>query len=417
MSRSWLVARLATIPLALWLASVIVRQGQADAIASKNPTRALSILPNQAEASTRELKRLFQLPPTPAVDKQIEQLATRMLRGSPLSGSAYAAFGQLQDRQGQVSQAASLMKIGAHRTPRERHTHAWLADYAVATGDFDRAAFHYDQLLRLTPRQMHTIGPALLSMAKHPEGRIALVTWMGTHAPAWRDRFLATWAAQAESQEVLDDVFDRLRRLPHSLSRQERDLWINRLLANDQVTKAHWLWVDGLPAEQRTRIGNVFDGGFELPTSGGGFGWQWGKVAGASIRAQGGTGVEGQNALVVEFRNRRVAFAHVQQRLALPPGNYSLQGRVRLDDLRNERGLKWVISCWANPAVFIAESEKLTGRKSWSDFAADFVVPAEGCRSQTLLLRLDARVPAEQWVGGRAWFDGLKIVRNVEPES
>ncbi len=417
MSRWWLIVRLLTIPLALGLAALIVRQGQADAIATEDPQSSLARWPSQAEASMRELKRLSELPPSPAVDAQIGNLATRLLQGSPLSGSAYAALGRLQDRNGHTEQAFALMQIAAHRAPRERLTQAWLADYSVATGDFDQAAFHYDQLLRLTPRQMHTLMPALMSMAQHPQGRAALVTWMGTHAPAWRDRFLSTWAERADSQAALDEVFDSLRVSVHSLTRQERDLWINRLLANEQATKAHWLWVDGLPVEQRSRIGNVFDGGFELPTSGGGFGWQWGRVAGASIRTQGGTGVEGQNALVVEFRNRRVAFEHVQQRLALPAGTYRLQGRVRLDDLRNERGLKWVIHCQSNPSVPIAETDKLAGRLSWSEFAVDFVVPGESCRSQRLVLRLDARVPAEQWVGGRAWFDALKIIRTSETES
>ena len=42
--------------------------------------------------------------------------------------------------------------------------------------------------------------------------------------------------------------------------------------------------------------------------------------------------------------------------------------------------------------------------------ALDFEVPA-GCEGQWLTLRLPARIPAEQRIGGRAWFDDLKIGR------
>jgi hypothetical protein len=177
-----------------------------------------------------------------------------------------------------------------------------------------------------------------------------------------------------------------------------------------RTAKAHYIWIDGLPEEFQSRVGNVFDGGFELPPSDSGFGWRFGKVMGAEIRLEHAGGVEGQSALMVEFRNRRVPFQHVQQMLALPVGNYTLSGRVRLDDLRNERGLRWFIVCAAGNNVLL-ESEKFSGRRTWGEFSQDFQVPSGGCSAQWLKLRLDARIPAEQLAGGRAWFDSLRIVR------
>jgi len=84
-----------------------------------------------------------------------------------------------------------------------------------------------------------------------------------------------------------------------------------------------------------------------------------------------------------------------------------------MDDLRNDRGLVWSLSCSPGKQQ-LADSERFNGRRSWTPFAVDFEIPREGCGSQLLRLRLDARVPAEQWVGGRAWFDDLRIARRSQ---
>jgi len=43
------------------------------------------------------------------------------------------------------------------------------------------------------------------------------------------------------------------------------------------------------------------------------------------------------------------------------------------------------------------------------------VVPGDKCGGQWLQLRLPARIPAEQRIGGVVWFDDLKIFRVAVP--
>ena len=101
-------------------------------------------------------------------------------------------------------------------------------------------------------------------------------------------------------------------------------------------------------------------------------------------------------------------FKHVRQLLALPPGKYHLSGRVRLDDLRSERGLVWTLTCTEGGRV-LAETEPMSGHRGWSPFGLDLVVPEQACGGQWLTLRIPARIPAEQLIGGAAWFDDLQI--------
>ena len=102
-------------------------------------------------------------------------------------------------------------------------------------------------------------------------------------------------------------------------------------------------------------------------------------------------------------------FEHVQQQLALPAGRYTLSGRVRVDNLRNERGLRWRLSC-ANNAE-LATTAAFSGTSDWHEFGLELDVPKLDCATQTLQLRLDARIRPEQLIGGRIWFDDLRIVR------
>jgi hypothetical protein len=47
----------------------------------------------------------------------------------------------------------------------------------------------------------------------------------------------------------------------------------------------------------------------------------------------------------------------------------------------------------------------------WRETDAAFEIPATGCGGQWLALVLPARIPAEQRIGGRAWFDSIRIRR------
>ena len=111
--------------------------------------------------------------------------------------------------------------------------------------------------------------------------------------------------------------------------------------------------------------------------------------------------------LPVQFQRR-----DFEERLALAPGAYRLNGRVRVDGLRNARGLHWVLSC--NAGQRLAETARFTGTSPWRDFEAAFEVPAADCEGQLLQLRLAARIAPEQMIGGRILFDSLHIRKNAD---
>ncbi|HVB84175.1 MAG TPA: hypothetical protein VND63_04785, partial [Rhodanobacteraceae bacterium] len=161
---------------------------------------------------------------------------------------------------------------------------------------------------------------------------------------------------------------------------------------------------------QRAHLDNVYNGDFRDPVSGRGFDWRLGYVPGAELRVVPRTDTPGQ-ALEVHFLDQRVPFSgQVSELLALAPGHYRLSGLARLDDLRNERGLRWTVSC-AGDGTLLGATARLRGSQPWRAFDTDFSVPATGCGAQWLRLGLAWRIPAEQWADGRAWYTDLRAVR------
>ncbi len=397
----------------LLLAIPLVRIGIADFSAETAPQKALEWWPGHSEAQLRSAKAASVAPNASAASNA---LAERMLTSSPLSGAAYALLGAGANAGGDKARAAALFTLAARRRPRDRLSHAWLADDAGSRGDIAMLITHLDRLLTLSPGQTTAIFPTFASLVSDPDGRAALVGYVANKAPPWRQGFLAQFAATAADANLVSQVFNTLRRAKFPLTPAERELWSRRLLRDGQVQQAYYLWVESMTSEQREFLGNVFDGGFELVSTGSQFDWRFGSVPGALIGLQGGGGVSGRQALTIKFHYRHVQFRHVTQTLALPPGNYRLLGRLKLDSLQTERGLQWTVSC-AGSRVALGASDRFSGRAPWSDFSTNFSVPADACKAQVLTLEIPARTRREQWVGGQVWFDDLVIRRAVASDQ
>jgi len=121
-----------------------------------------------------------------------------------------------------------------------------------------------------------------------------------------------------------------------------------------------------------------------------------------------------ERALHVVFDGQRVRFQHVLQYLMLDPGRYQLQGRVRPDNLRTARGLRWRLYCLSfgkpDESSLLAESTRFVGSDEWRLFTVDFTVPAKGCPAQRLRLELEGRAGLDFDVQGGIWFDDLSII-------
>ena len=338
-----------------------------------------------------------------------QAVARSVLAREPLRADAYRLLAQSADRAGQLDQASRLYAQALLLQPRDLFSRQWLAAQALARGDVITAVGHYDRMLLVRPALADKIYPLLTRLVERGAAG-ALLPVLATD-PSWRTGFLSQAAESVANVDVLHGLFHPLDRSAVPLDDREQNVYLERLLREQRYPEAYQAWVTFLSAAGRAALGNVFDGGFEQLPENGGFGWRMGRVAGARIEQVDGSAVGGKQALHVLFSNQRVPFSHVSQLLALAPGEYRLQGRVRVDSLRNERGLQWQVVCAHGDRQVLAVTERVRGTEIWQPFSVVVSVPERECRAQWLQLILAARIPAEQHISGQVWYDDLRIVR------
>ncbi|WP_156970000.1 tetratricopeptide repeat protein [Arenimonas malthae] len=403
----WLV--LVALLFAGWRVATL---GLADHYARSSPERALFWRADHPEALLARAEALGRVgpegPPTKADAEMAAEYARRALRADPLDGRPYRVLGQLAAAEGNEARAAGLFTLAARRAPRDRPAHFWLLDHHLKASRPAQAMPHLDTLLRIQPNLFTRFEPLLLALAGAPPAHAALADTLAKNPP-WRARFLVLASSKGEDAAAMAPLFEQLRQTPGGLADNELGPWLDRLVREGRVGQAYLLWAGQLPKEKLAALGNVYNGGFEHEPAPVGFDWRFARVPGARIERLSTEGAGGRVALRVAFEDRRVPFAHVRQMLALPAGRYRFQAQAKADSLRTDRGLVWQLACVAGGKP-LGETPPLLGHTPWRTLELAFEVPP-GCEGQWLTLRLPARIPAEQRIGGRAWFDDLKISR------
>jgi hypothetical protein len=339
---------------------------------------------------------------TPGSDEGLPQA----IGDAPLLPLGYRLLAHEAEVAKQPARAAALYELAAARGPRDLPSLAWVGQHELAIGDFPSALSRYDQMMRVEPNASHHLQPILLATAAHRPAQRAFAQLLQRHPP-WREEFMVRLISRSAAIAPIFPLVEKLRTTPPGLSHDELAAWIARLAHEGQWGAAYLVWVQSLGPEASQHIGNVYNGGFEFEPSQLGFDWQYRSSPGATVSRVQTSGAGGERALRLEFEDRRIQFPRLQQVLALAPGSYRLRGRVRLDDLRSERGLVWTLTCATGTPL--AETEPFSGRREWRQFEVQFVVPNEKCGGQILSLRLPARIKAETRIGGVAWFDDLSI--------
>lgn len=370
------------------------------------PQRALSWRPAHPDALLHAAEGKFKQ----SAWEQARALARHAVAANPLDGRGYRMLGLDAARRGDDAQAIALLEIASTRTPRDRPTHVKLVEYYLKRQQIARIWKHLDLMLKAEPDLAVLLHPPMLMLADIPATVDSVLQVLAT-GPHWRTAFLRQLALDGGDLQSLSKVFEGLKTAAAALTQVEHGYWLERLIREQQWDLAYASWVGFLPEDRRAVVGNVYDGGFEFTPAGGGFDWYLIPAAGARIDQLHTAGGEGGRSLRVAFENRRVAFRHIRQVLVLPAGDYRLQGRVKLDGLRSERGLAWVIRCAQNGQRPLAITPAFQGSGPWRPFVTDFTVSADRCRAQSLSLESQARIPAEQWIGGVVWFDALSIRR------
>lgn len=329
---------------------------------------------------------------------------------NPTDALVYLALAELWVRSGRRAAAVGLVDIADILGPLRSPALARSAEFWLGQQRPDRALARWAMLLRTRPETTTQLFPLLLRLAEDPATQRLLQPLLAD-PPEWWDGFFSYAAANARQVETVIFLHQRRSRDKAPSSAGEQRVFLDRLWKEERWLEAYLAWLNGLDERQQQGLGNLYNGGFELPVTGVGFDWRISSPRGALVEITETYGTRGGKALHVAFNGQRVRFQHVQQPLYLEPGTYRLQGRVRPDGLRAERGLRWAVRCAGSDARLLAESDSFLGTDDWQVFATNFTVPEANCPAQMLRLELQGQAELDFEAWGGIWFDDLTIVR------
>lgn len=390
----------------------ILVTGLADYYAQQeNPEAAAGALRWRAghpEALYQRAENLLENDPAAA-----EPLLRAAAWANPTDARIYVTLAELwAAEESRRAAAIKLAEIADVLGPVSSPVLAYSADFWQSQSRLDRMLARWSLLMRTQPTVASAFYPELLSFAKDPKQQ-ELLRPLLEEPPSWWDAFFAYAAREAEQTDTVVFLYQQRQRGEEPPSEREQGAYLDRLWRDTRWPEAYQAWQKGLNERQTRALGLVYNGGFELPLTGVGFDWRIASPRGVRVETAPTYGARGERALHVSFDGQRVRFSHVQQYLLLEPGRYRLQGRVRPDSLRTERGLRWIIRCVAEGPL-LAESERFLGSDQWRSFTVDFTVPAKDCLAQRLRLELEGRAELDFEIQGEIWFDDLAVTA-LEP--
>lgn len=378
-----------------------LQKGDEDALAA-----ALEWLPDQPVALLAKAAGLASRNPAASVE-----LLERAYRASPADPRPLTMLAGLSlEKDLHLEHGDAMAEYAARLAPADARNQRSLAAYWGERGQYDKMIDHWSTALEADPSMRTEIYPALLAIAGDPTSR-SLLEPLAASPPSWWTHFFQHAARNAPDLDTVHFLYVlRRQSVGDPLTPEERAAYVARLKKEGAISDAYVAWLSGLDGDARRYLGLLFNGGFELPIEGRAFGWQIHPNKHFSATTEPMLGANGRAALRLSFRAFEGGFGGVSQSLFLDPGVYRLSGRVKVDRLVSQGGLRWMLRCLRPTREVLGEGPPFLGSSDWSLFDFTFEVP-QGCDYQQLVLVSAGTRAFERKFDGDIWFDDMRISR------
>lgn len=342
-------------------------------------------------------------------DQAIE-LLQQAINKNPAEGRALIELAHLLRDKNKLDRADRLAEQSVALLPAFVPVRMQAANYWVAREQWEKAMENWRAAL-VTDISLGTkIFPVMLQMAEAEQGR-PLLKGLTDDPPVWWEAFFKYATREASALEPLVAIAMMRRESDVPVTADERKYLVNRLIKEGQWAEAYLVWVNGLTAAQRKKMGGVYNGGFELEITNSGFDWHLpGNKKRVNAGRQGSYGTQGDKALHLTFKGVEYRFQHLHQLLFRGQGIHEFSGTYRVDRLRGRGGLKWAVYCAGDERQLLGESNVMLGLGEWEPVKFEFTIPNEpSCVAQTLKLESTGRTTYDHKLEGDIWLDSLSI--------
>lgn len=364
--------------------------------AHAEPPQAVAVQPRPPAALLQQARQLV-------VAGRLDQAARsarQLLREAPLQAGALVVLARVTAQRDDDAQ--HLFQVALQRAPRNQYARAWMIGTQLQQGDFHAALANIGTLLLFAPPRRDLFIPIMVRLAGRADFAAALVDALQRHPP-WRSDLLRALLDQGKARAVAS-VYQGLADA-NDLGLREKDAWLRHLMRAGRWGEAYSRWASGLLLAGGSALPMLYNGGFERPILGLGFGWRAPAAVGVLLqRVQ----RQADHAIKLVFLGRRVPRAGLAQTLLLRPGRYRLTFRARARNVQSDQGLSWRVSCHGDTEMQ-RDSPRMQGSFDWKALQVLFVVPQTGCPAQELALVNPGAVGPGKIVSGTLWFDQFVV--------
>lgn len=395
----------------------IVSLGLTSAMNAETPFAAAMLFGGDGATRLQAARALEPVPkatelaaePDSSAARASRQVAIAGLVTDPLSVEAFRQLARSAQQSGDKNYAVRLLQESFRRFFRQPDVAVQLLQDRLAKGDGKAAMTYIDAILRTRHDLVAGALPLILALEGDPAFRPTVIEAIRTK-PIWRTDFLAELARSPQTEDAFWRIYTALRQTNAAATPVELKPFLFSLVARDQVDRALSIWLSTFSDSELAKLPLLYNGDFRRSINDSPFNWSTSDVSGANIQIQGDGQEGGKQTLTINFAESRHANPAVSELVALAPGRYRLNGRVKTSEFQNARGLVWRVYCGSAAKLQLGETPRiLNERTGFRPFAADFVVPSAACPIQLVRLELAARTPSEHLASGAVSFEDLSI--------
>ncbi len=311
--------------------------------------------------------------------------AQRAMAIAPLDARGVALLISTKQATGDEAGADRLLTLATKLGWREAHIQFALATRAAVRDEFPAAIAHIDALLR-TGSYVDIMMPYTLSLEEYPAALPPLVAALARQ-PSWRRPFLTQLDQLPLAQAAAHlEVLRGLARSAAPPVPEEIAALVSYHIARGDYAMA--ITVDRSFAPANDGQAGLLSARAlaQLPGGKGGvspFGWRTPATIGiaATVDEKGAIAVSSPRATTGPALTRLIV---------AQPGPWTLNGTARQGSEGSWRAFNWTLRCLPSGALVVPEQgeDKMQGDGSIA-FSRHFIIPAQGCGAQRLVLGLD----------------------------
>ncbi len=197
-------------------------------------------------------------------------------------------------------------------------------------------------------------------------------------------------------------LFARMKSLSSPPTDAQVGLLVTRMAMTGRYAETRALWLQFAPPAAAASGATLYDGGFRGLAGAPPFNWRIVQPAGGVAEMERRPGLN--TALAASYPSSTTGVL-AEQLMTLPPGQYRLTGRWRVEQAASGAAVAWVLTCAGSNAPIAEWRHGADVQLGWTPFDLPFVTPP-GCPAQWL--RLVAR-PGDSFGDVGAAFGALAV--------